>query len=255
MRFLLSLGLLILTLPCEAQTTGRIEGRQASPDGYYVNTLPGEPTTRVRVVGLVVRPGLYELGRGFDLATLVALAGGPSVNLQDPREPVVRVRYYRSGEAGRVLLYDQPYEDFLAGAGAVPDLRDDDVIEIAATFSLGVFVWGAVRTPGYFEVGPSVSAARLLALAGGPQGSGARSEDIATEATITLLRRGEGEVYKAPLEEFVAGVGVPNLVDGDVMQVDVINRSRFTFRDALGIAGSVAAVAVVVIRVVDLLGN
>ena len=57
LRTLAALAALTLAaLPATAQTVGRVEGRQATPGGYFVNARAGEPTTRVYVWGTVRNP-------------------------------------------------------------------------------------------------------------------------------------------------------------------------------------------------------
>ena len=232
-----------------AQVLGRTEGREASAVGYYLYALPDEPTIRIAVQGDVARTGVYDLGRGFDLGALLTIAGAPeSVTRLDPRDPTVRVRLRRGGS--REVAFEAGYEALAAGEAAAPALADGDVVTVETLYERGVYVWGAVRDPGYFEVGPEVDAVRLLALAGGPQGDGARAQDVASDATVAVIRPGAGVVYQATLEAFVTGVDVPALTDGDALQVEVVQRQRFTFRDGLSIAGSLAGVASVVIAVV-----
>ena len=248
---LVALLCLSLTAAASAQVLGRSEGRRPAEAGYYLLALPDEPTTRVVVRGDVPRAGIYDLGRGFgfDLANLLAVAGDPAATVElDPRGPRVRVRLRRGGS--HEVVYQADYEDLVAGESPAPSLVDGDVVVVETLYERGVYVWGAVREPGYFEVGPEVDPVRLLALAGGPQGDGARAETVATDATVALIRPGQGVVYQASLEDFVIGTDVPALVDGDALQVEVVQRNRLTFRDGLSIVGSVAAIASGVIAVV-----
>ena len=232
------------------QVLGRTDGRQAGGDGgYYVNALPNEPTIRVSVRGDLERPGVYDLGAGFDLESLVAIAGGPTVEPLDPRDPTVVVRLYRDQAGARALAYEALYASLVSGAEPAPGLADGDVVQVETTFERGVYVWGAVREPGYYEVGPDVDAVRLLALAGGPQGDGTRTSDVETDATVSILRPGVGTVYEASVEAFVAGRDAPALQDGDALQVEVVRRNRFTFRDALSIAGTVGTLVVIVLQI------
>lgn len=247
---------LALTATASAQVLGRTEGRQASSEGYYLYALPNEPTTRVAVQGDVPRTGIYDLGRGFDLSAVLAMAGGPSVlaaldplDPRDLRDPRVRVRLRRGD--GRDVVYETDYQALVAGESVAPALADGDVVVVETLYERGVYVWGAVRNPGFFEVGPDVDAVRLLALAGGPQGDGARAEDVATDATVAVIRPGAGVIYEASLERFVIGTDLPALADGDALQVEVVQRNRFTFRDGLTIVGSVAAVVLAALRIVD----
>ena len=237
-----------------AQVLGRTEGREASAVGYYLYALPNEPTIRIAVQGDVLRTGVYDLGRGFDLGALLTIAGAPeSVTRLDPRDPTVRVRLRRSGS--REVAFEAGYQALAAGEAAAPALADGDVVTVETLYERGVYVWGAVRDPGYFEVGPEVDAVRLLALAGGPQGDGARAQEVVTDATVAIVRPGAGVVYQATLEEFVTGTDLPALTDGDALQVEVVQRSRFTFREGLSIVGSVATLGLVVFQIVNLGGS
>ena len=242
------------TSASHAQALGRVEGRQTGgAAGYYINALPNEPTIRVSVRGDVPRTGVYDLGSGFDLPALVALAGGPMAADLDPRDPEVLVRLFREGERERV--YEASYQAFVGGDLPAPALRDGDVVEIETRYERGVYVWGAVRTPGFFQVGPGVDAVRLLALAGGPQIGGAQDSGVIQDATVSIIRSGQGTVFESTLEAFVAGTAVPPLQDGDALQVDIVRRSRFTFRDGLSVVGSVAALALVILRIADATGG
>ena len=251
----LALAACTLAATPSAQVLGRTEGRQVSGEGYYLYAVPDEPTIRVAVQGDVPRTGVYDLGRGFDLSALLAMAGGPSAaaapdprDPRDLRDPEVRIRLRRG--AGREVAYEVDYDALVTGAAAAPDLADGDVVLVETVYERGVYVWGAVRNPGFFEVGPDVDAVRLLALAGGPQGDGARAQDVVTDATVAVIRPGAGVVYQASLEAFVIGTDVPDLADGDALQVEVVQRNRFTFRDGLSVVGSLAGVASVVLTVV-----
>lgn len=241
--------------PPSAQVLGRTEGRIGIGTGYYVNALPNEPTIRVYVRGDVPRTGIYDLGGGFTVESLVALAGAPTAADLDPRDPTVFVRVYRDVAGVREVAYQADYLRMAAGDEPAPQLNDGDVIEVETVFERGLYVWGAVRNPGYFEVGPAVDAVRLLALAGGPQGEGARAADIVNDATVAVVRPGAGTVYQASLESFVAGEGVPALRDGDALQVEVVRRNKVSFLDVLQTVGAVSAVVVVVFRLVDAIGG
>ena len=236
--------------PVGAQVLGRTAERQTTgAGGYYINALPNEPTIRVAVRGDVPRTGVYDLGAGFDLEALVALAGGPTVEDLDPRDPTVAVRLFRPGAGGREVAFSTDYEALASGVTTAPALADGDVVEVQTEFERGVYVWGAVRNPGYFEVGPEVDAVRLLALAGGPQGDGARAQNVVTDATVIITRPGAGTVYQASLEAFVTGADVPDLSDGDALQVEVVQRSRFTFRDALSVATTVGTLVIIGLQI------
>ena len=92
---------------------------------------------------------------------------------------------------------------------------------------------------------------RLLALAGGPQGGGARAEDVAQDGTVAIFRPGVGVIYQATIEEFVTNQRAPAMEDGDALQVEVVIRNRVTFRTVVQTVGSVAALVLVAFRLGD----
>lgn len=253
----LALVLLLLaswTVPVTAQQIGRVEGRQASPGGYYLNALPGEPTTRVYVWGDVRLPGVYEVGRGFDLAAVLSLSGGPSaVSAQDElriRDAERFIRVYRDGGDGEPI-YEVRVEDFLTDSAAHPDLQDGDTIVTTRVGDLRVYIWGTVRSPGLYEVGPGYDGPALLALAGGPQLGGIRNKDVRT-TIVKVLRPGvEEALYEAPLDQFVRYGGLVPLRDGDVIEVEVRDRTPWSFRDTVTVIGGVAGIVTAIVISVD----
>ena len=168
---------------------------------------------------------------------------------RDLRDPRVRVRVLR-GDA-RETAYEADYQTLLTGGS--PPLADGDVLLVETLYERGVYVWGAVRSPGYFEVGPDVDAVRLLALAGGPQGDGARAEQVVTDATVAIIRPGAGIVYQASLEEFVIGTDLPSLVTA-TPPVDVVATPLHVPR-GLAVAGSIVTLAFVVYQIASSIGG
>ena len=251
-----------LLSPAAAQETGRAENRQATPGGYYVNFLPGEPTTRVSVWGAVRTPGVYEVGPEFGIEMVLSLAGGPirpsarsttlgrSASVTDPLDVMIRV--YRRGTAEP--FYQATLDAFVGGETTQPALRDGDVIEVAATPAARVAVWGAVNNPGLYEVGSGYDVEDVLSLAGGPQlrplvDNTRRTVDI---AVYRAGSPGTGPVYAASMAEFVANSGGhPDLRDGDVIEVTMRERRGWTSRDTLtlmGLAASSVIAAATLIR-------
>ena len=253
-----ALALLALALAgpaVDAQTVGRVEGRQATPGGYYVNARAGEPTTRVYVWGGVRNPGVYEVGAGFDVQGVLTLAGLAVESEQDPGDPEVYVRVYRPSE-GRAL-YNAPVSRFVVEPEAHPALVEGDVLTVGVEPAARVDVWGAVQRPGLYEVGPEVDAQAVLSLAGGPLLPPLFNND-SREVTVRYVRPGEGApLFEGPLDAFTRGrTALPAPRDGDVLEVAVRQRSGLTFRDVIGIAGGVAGVvSAVVIIATQLAGD
>ncbi|MEM1115308.1 MAG: SLBB domain-containing protein [Bacteroidota bacterium] len=223
---------------------GRIDDRQTTPQGgYYINARPGEPTTRLSVWGQVLRPGVYEVGPGFGMGEVLALSGITEQQPREPGTPELYVRLIRGAEAGRAVVYDATLEAFARDA-APPPILDGDVIEVEPRPAVMVHVWGAVRTPGVYEVGPEYDAQAILSLAGGPLTTELRNNQ-SRERVVRIYKAGsagDAPIYEQPLEVFVqGGAAVPTLEDGDVIEVESRNRDGWTARDSLTLAGVTAS--------------
>ena len=246
---LVALAAALLVPSADAQVSpgvgfGRIDNRQLTPQsGYYINARPGEPTRRVMVWGDVLRPGVYEVGPGFEMDEVLALSGLTLREMQEPGAPDLYVRLIRGSEADRPVVYDATLESF-AREGAPPVIVDGDVIEIGPRPSVRVYVWGAVRTPGVYEVGPEYDAQAILSLAGGPLATELRNNQR-REVVVRIYKAGSGgdaPVYEQPLDAFAQGAAsVPALEDGDVIEVESRNRDGWTTRDTLTAAGVAAS--------------
>lgn len=224
---------------------GRIDNRQLTPQsGYYINARPGEPTTRVMVWGEVLRPGVYEVGPGFEMGEVLSLAGLTLRETQVPGAPDLYVRLIRPEAGARAVVYDATLEAFARGEGGVPALQDGDVIEVDPRPVVRVYVWGAVKAPGVYEVGPDYDAQGILSLAGGPVVTPLRNNQR-REVVVRIYKAGSGQtdpVYEQPLDAFVQGAAaVPDLANGDVIEVETRDRDGWTTRDTLTVAGVTAS--------------
>lgn len=236
----------------EAQVVGRFEGRTTTQgSGYYVNARPGEATTRVYVWGGVREPGVYEVGEGFDLLSVLSLAGLPVQDAGNPADPEVFVSVYRSGGAGEPV-YRAPLGAFAADLASHPVLREGDVVAVGVEPAARVNVWGAVGAPGLYPVGPEFDAQAVLSLAGGPL-LPALQENTEREVTVRYLRQ-SGELFRGDLDAFTRA-DLPDPVDGDVIEVEIRERRGFSFRDVLSIAGAVAGIASAVVIVITQLSS
>jgi hypothetical protein len=123
--------------------------------------------------------------------------------------------------------------------------------------TISVYVWGTVRAPGLYEVGAGTGLGELLALTGGPQVE-PLVEDEVVRMTVRVFRFQGDEralVYEALVDEVVRRPGqYPPLHDNDIVEVEtaVEEVTPFTWRDALAIVTSVAAVALAVERITSL---
>lgn len=249
LRLFLLAALAATTLaPAAAQTVGRVEGRQATPGGYFVNARAGEPTTRVYVWGTVRNPGVYEVGPGFDVQSVLSLAGLPIEADREPGDPEVHVRVYRPG-GGEAPIYEAPLGQFVLAPDRHPALREGDVLTVGLEPEARVNVWGAVRLPGLYEVGPGFDAQAVLSLAGGPL-LPALQDNETREVTVRYLRGGE-TLFDGPLDAFSRqSDSLPMPQDGDIIEVVTRESRGFSFRDALAVTGTVAGIVSAVVLAV-----
>ena len=241
-----------LSAPAHAQELGRIEGRQASPQGYYINAVPGLPTTRLSVWGYVARPGVYEVGSDFDLSTVLSLAGGPSPLATGEQNLELELRVFRDARE----IYAAPVDQLALGTETLPQIQDGDIVELVPDRTIRVNVWGTVRDPGLKTIGPSDTIRSVLSQAGGPT-LGAIRGNTSREVTLRVTRAATGDVvYDGPLEDLPAAANQTQLADGDVLAVEVRERDGWETRDTLTVVGVVLSAALTATQVVRLLdGN
>lgn len=105
---------------------GQSEQTVSTAPGYYRHHLPGEATIQVQVEGAVVNPGLYEIADETDLRRLLALTGGPRVDVRDREsERRVELQLIRPGQG---LVYGALLADAAANPDRIPALRHDDAL-------------------------------------------------------------------------------------------------------------------------------
>ncbi len=121
--------------------------------------------------------------------------------------------------------------------------------------TMQVYVWGTVRGPGLYVVSEATDLGELLSLAGGPAIMEINDNDK-REVTIRLYHTEGGArtiAYEAQMEEMISEPGAyPPLQDGDVVEVATHDIKGFNWRDIFSVVGAVAAVALVVDRVVSI---
>ena len=251
MRLLLLAALAAVALPTasaqpSAAVLGVVEGRTATPGGYYVNAREGEPVTRVHVWGRVLRPGVYDVGPGFGLASVLTLAGVTNERAQGPGDPALVLRLYRAGQAEPI--YAARVADFVRDADK-PELRYGDIVEVDAEGASEVAVWGDVTQPGVYEVPEGATLREVVALAGGPAGQRLRAAESAT-VTVRMYREGEAggrPAYESTLEGFLTQP-TPLVADGDVVEVVTRIDSGWTARDTFTVVGLVTSGAIAVVQ-------
>lgn len=105
---------------------GQSELTESNAPGYYRHHIPGEATIQVQVEGAVVSPGLYEISDETDLRQLLALTGGPRVDVRDRQsDRRVELRLIRPGTG---MIYGALLADAAANPQVIPTLRHDDAL-------------------------------------------------------------------------------------------------------------------------------
>ena len=110
--------------------------------------------------------------------------------------------------------------------------------------TIRVIVLGGANS-GVYEIGTNVDLAELLALSGGPGGSGR------SRTTVRLYRARDGsreQVFEAEMEDFVARTEYPALQAGDTVRIETIERERFGWRDGISILTAAASLTFAIER-------
>jgi protein involved in polysaccharide export with SLBB domain len=130
-----SIGVLLLVPFAQAQSEfNRVDQTRSNAGTYVFFTQPGAATLQVQVLGTVRTPGLYEVSEGTTMGQLMALSGGPPLNVRSGKTKVTTtVRLYRPNPAGSALLYEGLLEDGISDPARYPTLQDDDVIMVDVT--------------------------------------------------------------------------------------------------------------------------
>ncbi|MEM6327851.1 MAG: hypothetical protein AAF791_12095 [Bacteroidota bacterium] len=118
-----------------------------------------------------------------------------------------------------------------------------------------ISVWGTVRSPGTYFVRRTVDLEGILSLAGGPSLS-PRQEDVDRVVTIRVYRLENDQrilAYEETLVDMIAEPGAyPELLEGDVVEVETVEDRQWTFRDTVTVVGAVATTIVAIERLVNL---
>ncbi len=130
--FALLVVLLLAAAPAfaqSAQPTQRFDEVRTNSGSYFFHVKPGEATMKVQVLGAVRAPGLYELGRGTSVSTLLALSGGPLLDVrQRNNKRTVTLRLWRSGHTQP--YYETILEQAVARPETSPAMQEGDVLMV-----------------------------------------------------------------------------------------------------------------------------
>ena len=102
----------------------------ATGTSYHIYAQPGEPTVEVFVLG-EASSGVYVVGETTNLLELLALTGAGATVIDDAEfERDATVRLMREQGGSRSVIYEKPFESFLAEPATYPMLQDGDIFSI-----------------------------------------------------------------------------------------------------------------------------
>ncbi len=138
-RWLVCLLLFSAGSPAFAQLTDP-NAVVASGTSYHIFAQPGEPTVEVFVLG-DASSGVYVVGETTNLLQLLALTGAGASVIDDAdyvRDATVRLMREQGGT--RAVVYERPFESFLAEPASYPQLQNGDIftVEVEQRRKIGV---------------------------------------------------------------------------------------------------------------------
>ncbi len=114
--------------------------------------------------------------------------------------------------------------------------------------TIQVYLIGALGNPGLYEVGSETTLGQVLAIAGGPSMTTLQARN--KRKTEIRVIRSSGEAYFANLDDSLTPyVDFPGLREGDIVRVDVIESTKFGWRDGLQIVTAAASLALIYDRI------
>lgn len=122
--------------------------------------------------------------------------------------------------------------------------------------TLQVSVWGTVERPGIYEVADTTTVDELLTMAGGAPIEPRQSNEDPARITVRLYRpqaSGRTLVYEARINSILSGkTAPPDMKDRDVLTVETVQPTNFTWRDALSLSSVTLNLAVLIVRILRL---
>ena len=115
-----------------------------------------------------------------------------------------------------------------------------------------VALWG-VPQPGLYEIPDSTDLGRLLTLAGGVQMEARREGRKPPRITVRLYRPAQSRdepLVEARAQEILQGeVDAPPLKEDDIVVVETVQPTSFTWQDGLSIVSTAASLTLLVLRI------
>ncbi len=154
--------------------------------------LEKETKKKIKILGAVYHPGIYEAKEGTDLLTLIAQAGG----FRDDAE-LSNILIIRSGKVYMRYNLQKFLGEFKRGAKGMPKILPGDIIYVSYVQKKEfearerVFVIGNVRKPGAYELYDNMTVLQALGWAGG-------LNEWADKDHITIVRMIKGKQQNIP---------------------------------------------------------
>ena len=128
--FRLALFLLVIGIAPSTRAQGLTD---ASGVAVFRYAEPGRPTKAVQIWGAVRNAGVYQVERETGLLSLLTLAGGPLVGVEDDRNVrSIQVRVIRDPSTARTVVLDTSLDALTTEAVAIPALEDGDLVTLTA---------------------------------------------------------------------------------------------------------------------------
>lgn len=120
-----------------------------------------------------------------------------------------------------------------------------------------VSVWG-VQQPGIYEVVDSTRLDRLITMAGGAPFERRQEDQERPRITVRLYRPSQGGqslLFEAQLAEMFSGDATyPVLRDDDIVVMETVQPTRFTWRDVVSLTSTGLSLTLVILRIIRFRG-
>jgi protein involved in polysaccharide export with SLBB domain len=138
---LLALAVSPLVEGAQAQSIGRVEETESNAPDYYYHVQTGSRTIQVHVFGAVRNSGLYEVNQGTSLAELLALSGGPQLDVRERRtRRKISVKLFRPTNGSNAPIYESELDDASLYTDSSTILQESDVVRVEVV-NRSLFSW------------------------------------------------------------------------------------------------------------------